>query len=47
MKECINKYVCYPESKFRWATGGKKQHNLFPNQLYCHLIYTNVRNFSK
>jgi hypothetical protein len=27
----------YPESKFRWAI--EKNKNLFPNHLYCHLMY--------
>jgi hypothetical protein len=30
-------YVGYPESKFGWAI--EKNKNLFPNYLYCHVMY--------
>jgi hypothetical protein len=30
-------YISYPESKFRWAI--KKNKYLFPNHLYCRLMY--------
>jgi hypothetical protein len=31
------KYVGYPEIKFGWSV--EKNNNLFPNNLYCHLMY--------
>jgi hypothetical protein len=33
----LRTYVGYPESKFRWAI--EKNKNLFPNHLYCPLMY--------
>jgi hypothetical protein len=35
----INIYVGCPESKFWWAIEKKKTKHLFPNHLYCHLMY--------